>query len=208
MSRDEGLCDPVTSQSRGDGVWHVALDPSKICQATDITLVDGTAYHVQVVLPPAECGAAPQTFDPTRKTGQWADRTVPVETPHGFSSTRGPAFMAALPFRRILTSRWLVPVAAVGDTLPQRHALASGSDTETATSGVAFTTGRGGRLTLFVNDAILPVAYDPVTGFCMGWDCYYRNNTGAPALVVVATTDAWEGERAAPPTHDCVQQTR
>jgi uncharacterized protein (DUF2235 family) len=195
-SRSESFCEstPATPINGGDA-WEVALHPSKMCQKTAIQLEADTSYRIQIALPTA-CGENPAVFDPARRTGVWADRTIAVRSAAGFSSSVRAPFYAALPFRRRLTTRWFVPVAVIGEALPERHPLVDGvqdvrdrprqGDPTGGTADLQFVAGRGGELKLFVNDAILPVSYDPVTGLCSGWDCYYRNNAGGPARVRVS----------------------
>ena len=60
--------------------------------------------------------------DGVRRT-QWRDASVRVETPAGFSSGQSPLFLLALPFRRVLTAQWFVPIVRVGNHVAEYHAL-------------------------------------------------------------------------------------
>ena len=96
-------------------------------------------------------------------------RTHRVDTTAGFSSgDEGAALLFALPFRRVLTVRWFVPIARIGMHLAEYHPL----DQDTVT----ITPRRSGQLFLFVNDAIPPWPF---------WTHSYVNNTGGSAAVTI-----------------------
>ena len=77
----------------------------------------------------------------------------------------------AVPLRRQIAANWLVPVAEIGTTNPQRIPLRDG----------VFEAGQDGPLSLWVNDLIVP---------CPAWDCFYRNNAGGPATVRISKAEA------------------
>jgi uncharacterized protein (DUF2235 family) len=129
-----------------------------VCKATGVVLEQGQTYAVRVELP----------------AGGWSNgglfgRTPRVDTTAGFSSgDEGAAFLFALPFRRVLTVRWFVPIARIGMHLAEYHPL----DQE----AVTITPRRSGQLFLFVNDAIPPWPL---------WSHSYMNNTGGSATVTI-----------------------
>jgi hypothetical protein len=68
-----------------------------------IQLEADTSYRIQIALPTA-CGENPAVFDPARRTGVRADRTIAVTSAAGFSSSVRALLYAALPFRPPATS--------------------------------------------------------------------------------------------------------
>lgn len=178
-SRSGSLCAANTAAT-GTGPWEFAFDPRSICHATNVQMERGGRYLVQIALPPA-CGAWSGPSHQTGQPGQWHDGRFLVDSPAGFASSKSPVFIAAWPFRRVLNQHWFVPIAAIGTALPERHPLSdlTGSNT--------FIAGRRGPLTLFVNDAVIPLTFFAGTGsaVCAGWECLYRNNAGGPARVRV-----------------------
>lgn len=156
---------PAPSGVSSTGPWELAFVPERICHATGIPIEEDATYQIQIALPES-CPDSPNAGP--RHTGEWRDDTVAVRSPKGLRASQGLVFSAALPLRRVINQDWFVPIATVGATFPERHALVRPSTT--------FVAGRDGSLTLFVNDAVFP---------CLGWDCLYRNNTGGPARVRV-----------------------
>jgi uncharacterized protein (DUF2235 family) len=135
-----------------NGEWSVAgFTNAERCFATGIEVEAGRHYQIEFTLP----------------EGGWCDNTLRVQSTAGFSSG-GPVFVAALPFRRVLMSKWFVPMARIGDTLGEYHDLSPGV--------VSITPRMSGQLFLFVNDAIGVGPYE-------SW--FYRNNNGRPAAVKV-----------------------
>ncbi|MCL4849077.1 MAG: DUF2235 domain-containing protein [Acidobacteria bacterium] len=172
------VCQPSADSqalARGRG-RTIEFHPSHACAPTGIAIEAGATYRVEIALPP--CGA-----------GEWRDCTVPVVQPAGFA-TGAPeasgatwAFVAALPFRRVLGADWFAVMARVG-----REGL---TDHELAAPQTTFQASRSGELFLFVNDAVLP--WPPA------WDLLYRNNRGAAARVrVVKLAEPGEEPRACP----------
>jgi hypothetical protein len=156
-----------------------ALWPHLLCNATDMTVEKGQRYRVEIALPEACSADQVQASATTRRTGAWSDWTIPVESTKGFSSLDVPGGSAiqsvlltlAVPLRRSMTARWLVPVAEIGTTNPLRVPL----------TDETFVAGQDGRLSLWVNDVIFP---------CLAWDCFYRNNAGGPASVRITRAEA------------------
>jgi hypothetical protein len=68
----------------------------------------------------------------------------------------------------VLKADWFAPIARVGSTGAEHYALSDPVNIVTAQ--------RDGRLLLFVNDAIAP---------WVGWDRFYRNNSGDAACIRV-----------------------
>ena len=81
--------------------------------STGLQLQEGQPYRVEIELPDSDRARA----------GALGDRTTPVDTPAGFSSGRSPRFLMLLPFRRVLTARWFVPIVRVGNQLAEYHRI-------------------------------------------------------------------------------------
>ncbi len=133
--------------------WVVAAFPSaELCYSTGIPIERGRTYSVRVDLP----------------AGGWFDKNEPVTTAAGYASgNRALVFIPALPFRRVLTAQWFVPMARIGSKGAEYHTLS-----EVTTE---FTPRRSGQLFLFVNDAI---------GLWPYWRYFYENNRGAATVTV------------------------
>jgi hypothetical protein len=164
----------------------IAFPSNELCMSTGVELREGQRYRVEIELPDAAGG-----------NGPWMDKTIPVETPEGFSSGRHPLLLASLPFRRVLTARWFVPIVRVGHQLAEYHPIDQLEETldpvgvPTGTSGspsdrqsrarkvkgfVEFTPTFTGPMFLFVNDAVLPGS----------WRTFYDNNLGTATVTVRA----------------------
>jgi uncharacterized protein (DUF2235 family) len=167
-----------------DGTPTTVTLPSKeLCQQTGLVLNQGQRYRVEIELPP----------------GQWKDKTLEVKTPAGFSSGADPRFLLFLPFRRVLTTRWFVPMVRIGDDVAEYHPLnqlevvpdepradgPSRSDSRRINGNAAkrirgfaeFAPARTGQMFLFVNDAILPGPW---------LKTFYDNNQGTATVTVSA----------------------
>jgi uncharacterized protein (DUF2235 family) len=140
-----------------DGVpATVSLSSRELCQPTGLPLEAGRSYRVEIKLPP-----------------DWADtESLPVDTAAGFSSGRRPLlFVPFLPFRRVLTARWFVPMVRVGSHGAEYHTMEKGF--------VEFAPRRSGQLFLFVNDAI---------GIGPWLKTFYENNLGTATVTVRAVS--------------------
>ncbi len=145
--------DPIRSVQIAPDSWETWMPNNQLCAATGITLEQDHKYRATIELP---------------QENRWFDETVPVPGPAGFSSNVAPwIFYPALPIRRSLGQSWFVPIAKIGATGREYHALAASSSD--------FTARKTGRLFLFVNDGVAP--------FC--WTCLYSNNHGGLAHVIV-----------------------
>lgn len=153
--------------------------PDEINNETGVLLESDVRYAIQVAIPTTgqSCDAPGDQPGDRKWLGGWMDATIPVPSTEGVKGTT--AMNLFVPFRRIWGLDWFVPVAAVGRKVPERYYLTAGA--------MEFTTTRGGLLSLYVNDAAFPIAN--VGGLCLGWDCYYRNNSGGPARVRVTKLD-------------------
>ena len=136
------------------GVWHVHdFTIDSLCFATGVPIARGGRYRVTLDLSGTD----------------WRDGSYAVDSAAGFSSGRNPfVFVPALPFRRVLTAQWFVPMARIGDTTAEYHPINQAS--------VEFTSRQGGQLFLFVNDAVGPSPF---------WHTFYDNNTGGPPRIEV-----------------------
>ena len=146
------------------------------CASTGIALVANGRYRV--VFQPAAATAA----DATPRAGRpWSDGGVTVDysaagftsRSDGLSPLQRVLFTVFVPFRRVWTSDWFVPIARVGEQGLSQYALEE--DETTITPSLS------GELFLFVNDAILPVNVMPLA---FGWDAYYENNNGSADVTV------------------------
>jgi uncharacterized protein (DUF2235 family) len=161
----------------------VDLRSSELCQQTGLVLNQGQRYRVEIELP----------------AGQWKDSTIDVKTPLGFSSGADPRFVLALPFRRVLTARWFVPMVRIGNHVAEYHPLnevevipagpsddgspaghsaaANGRRAPRIRGFAEFAPARSGQLFLFVNDAILPGPW---------LKTLYNNNHGTATVTIAA----------------------
>lgn len=116
-----------------DGTWRTSFASNNMCSPTGIELHAGRTYEVRVELP----------------TDVWKDGSYHVNSLIGFGTLDhlNPAFVLGLPFRRLLTQRWFVPVARIGATGPVEYDPLRDDPT-------VFTPRLDGQLFLFVNDAI------------------------------------------------------
>ncbi len=152
------LCKPTALAADTNGSWTKQFSNKAMCSPTGIQLERGTRYTLKVVLP---------------QTG-WRDDQYVVTQPAGFSSTEGGTrYILGLPFRRVLTSKWFVPIARIGEHWAEYHALHAGT--------VEIMPRRTGQLFLFVNDAI---------GLPPWRASFYNNNDGALATVTVVRETA------------------
>ena len=154
-----------------------AVFPSLTCQATGHVARKGEVLRVEVALPGA-CASGAGPDEGPRLVGAWADHDIPVPGPHGFSSLapglsgwRRVVLAAAVPVRRLPTAPWLAPVVEIGTATLSRLPL----------TGDTITAERQGVVTMYVNDAVLPLP---------GLDAFYRNNHGGPARVRISTAQA------------------
>ncbi len=137
-----------------DGSARALVLPSnELCLATGLVLKPEEAYRVSVASVSAD----------------WADRQVKVESAAGFGSGRQPfVFLPSLPFRRILTAQWFVPLVRIGATSAEYHPLDE--------PAVEFSPRVEGQLFLFVNDAVGPAPW---------FKAFYANNQGTAVIEVL-----------------------
>jgi len=163
------VCRDAARAASPDGPWLVAFPNDSLCQATGIPLEAGGRYSIEMTLPARLPGDPPDGLHvPGRTTGGWMDGSYAVESPAGLTGDRALIYRLAWPLKRTLSVDWFVPIARVGSTGGQYHAI--------DTRGSEFTARESGQLFLYVNDAVVP---------CPRWDCLYRNNTGGTARVTV-----------------------
>jgi hypothetical protein len=115
----------------------------------------------------------------------WRDHETPVSSPGGFTtlssdlSLRQRAlFAASVPFRRVWSENWFVPIARVGDGGLEHYPLDLTSKVITAKTS--------NELFLFVNDSIAPLG---LTSPWVGWKSAYANNHGVVYLTVTKLAD-------------------
>lgn len=184
-------CNGAALRSPGDGPETFAMFPSLMCNATGLTAHKGVPLRVEMALPEA-CGSDAAPGDGTRRVGAWTDRTLPVPGVRGFSSLapgvpgwQKSLLATAVPVRRLVTASWLAPVVEVGTLTPSRLVVADAT----------VVPDRDGIVTMFVNDAILPMP---------GFDAFYRNNHGGAARVRITAATAAPRPPLAPYT--CEEQ--
>jgi Uncharacterized alpha/beta hydrolase domain (DUF2235) len=141
------------------------------CQPTGVQLEARAKYRIALTLP-----------DKT----EWSDASVQVGSPAGFTIgspglTWGQRalFGLSFPFRRLWSAHWFVPIARIGARGADQYPLESAATELTARTS--------GELLLFVNDAILPIGFKPLS---LGWSSYYKNNEGQATVVVTKLEDA------------------
>lgn len=170
-----------------DGASTFAMFPSLTCNATGLFVRKGQTLRVEIALP-AACAAA--DAGSPRLTGPWVDRTTSVPGVTGFSSLapglgawQRVVFATAVPVRRLVATPWLAPVVEIGTATPSRLPVLD----------ERVVADRDGDLSMFVNDAILPLPR---------FDAFYRNNHGGAARVRITPVGAPAATPLAPYTCD------
>jgi hypothetical protein len=163
--RSQGPATPLSAAPRA-----VALPSRDVCAATGIHLERGARYRL------AFASGLP---------ADWTDGGVAVGSPAGVkASTAGlnpfqrVVYAAGLPFKRLWSTDFFVPVARIGKRGLDNYSLEQEVNEVTAQTT--------GELFLFVNDAIAPVSLVP---FCLGWGAYYANNEGTAEVTVTKVAD-------------------
>lgn len=175
LSSSGSVCIDAKARDWDGSPVDVSLPSRELCQSTGLVLREGERYRVEVMLP---------------NDRSWKDKTIDVETPKGFSSGKSPVFVAALPFRRVLTAPWFVPMVRVGNQLAEYHQIDQTEDVAPSRpesrdeagarrrrAFVEFTPAFTGQLFLFVNDAVLPGPW---------LKTLYGNNGGTATVRVTA----------------------
>jgi hypothetical protein len=132
---------------------------SRLCASTGILMEQGADYELAAVV-------------------NAHDGSVAVTSPAGFTArsdsltgVQRAVFVAAGPFRRVVSRDWYVPIARIGSTGFDHYPLPQHLNT--------FTARTSGELFVFVNDAILP--FGPGG---LGWSSYYANNLGTVTITI------------------------
>jgi len=151
----------------------VGFETNAFCAATGLLIERGARYELTA------------TF-----SGAF-DSTVPVTRADGFGvfdpKPRWPQyviFAVASPFKRLWGADWFGIVARVGDVGVEQIPLSAGTTT--------FTARNTGELVLFVNDAIVPIAWsasseskcETDTILPVGWSALYTNNCGTATVTI------------------------
>lgn len=185
--------------------------PDEINRETTIRLEPDVRYAIQIAIPldpitvtrtapgvgqAEQCPGSEVRDGEEKRLGSWKDASHHIPSTAGFGGTW--QMNLFLPYRRIWSLKWFVPVAAIGRRVPERHYLTS--------ERTEFTSTRNDLLFLYVNDAAFPIGQSGE--LCPGWDCYYKNNSGGPARVLVTRLDG--NASSAPLTklepYTCAQQ--
>jgi len=153
------------------------------CTYTEVLLENGGRYRASFEILGKKNG------DTYAHPGTWYDGGQAVASAEGFSSGDNIFVAPFLPFRRILTMRWFVPVLRIGEYTAEYHAL--------TVKPLEFTPRTTGPLFVFVNDAIGPMPW---------WTYFYDNNdesigqvtiTRLPDEAVEGSGRAAQGQNAA-----------
>lgn len=190
------ICSPDTASRELHKVaatMHREFDNRNPCTFTDVELEKGVTYRASFKIGKKENGS-----DTFVETGVWKDKNEEVTSAEGFST--GDNFFVApfLPFRRVLTARWFVPIIRVGEYLPNVTLNRQNPNSQTAfgveyhllnkKEPVEFTPEISGRMVLFVNDAIAPLPW---------WNYFYENNDGSFGQVGISKVEAKTGDAPA-----------
>ena len=144
------------------------------CSYTDVELESGVAYRATFRIGKIE---NTQFIE----TGTWKDKNTVVTSPEGFST--GDNFFVApfLPFRRVLTARWFVPIIRIGEYYSsQQTSYGVEYHLLNTVEPVEFTPDISGPMVLFVNDAIGPLSQ---------WEYFYKNNDGGIGQVEITRVE-------------------
>jgi hypothetical protein len=165
---------PAVGLTVGESSAPLRLASSEFCSPTGVQLETGKRYQLR--------------FMPRKDSSEpWQDGDVTVEySAKGFTSrTSGLTalqkgiFAAFVPFRRLWSADWFVPIARIGEGGLDQYRL----DRQTMNIDAKTT----GELFLFVNDAIWPVNLRPLA---WGWNrAFYTNNHGTADVVVTRLPD-------------------
>jgi uncharacterized protein (DUF2235 family) len=146
------------------------FDNTNPCSFTGVELESGVPYRATMKIGRKD---SQQQFI---ETGVWKDKGQSVDSPEGFST--GDNFFVApfLPFRRVLTARWFVPIIRIGDYGNLRESHGVEYHLLNTKEPVDFTPRISGPMVLFVNDAIGPLPW---------WRFFYDNNDGGIGQVTI-----------------------
>jgi hypothetical protein len=114
------------------------------------------------------------------ETGRWFDKETEVTGPEGFSTGDNLFVAPFLPFRRVLTARWFVPIIRIGDYSRVFESNGVEYYLVNTKEPVEFTPQISGPMVLFVNDAIAPLPW---------WDYFYTNNDGGIGQVEITRVE-------------------
>jgi hypothetical protein len=143
----------------------LTFDTSSFCHGTGVRIERGARYELTARF----TGAKDDTIDVAGAGGfgsgspglRWSQRAI---------------FALFSPFKRVWSAGWFAVVARVGRTGVEE--IPFDGDT------VTFTARNDGELFLFVNDAILPVAWLREGGARFGWSALYANNRGSGQVTI------------------------
>lgn len=144
-------CVPLSKESGTDSTkWaDIKVPGEAVCHPANVWLERGHTYEVSIALSP-----------------DWDDKGHRGGLT-GIPSSESPAYVAFLPFRRVLRESWFVPIARIGSRSPEYHSL--------TTEKTSITPRRDGHLYIFVNDAV---------GLVPWYDYFYKNNHGTATISV------------------------
>lgn len=159
-----GICkiDSKATQTMTMAGVNVQFKPKQFCYDTGVELTAGQKYQV------------------TFKVTKWSDKTIAADV-HGWVDEAPFFAYLATPLLRHYSVDWYQPVARVGNTFFKRHIDTQerkvANVAETSKSYI-FEASYGGRLFLYMNDAVLsflPFSYDH----------FYKNNNGTASLKII-----------------------
>jgi len=169
VSSRGGLCVPSANVSVLDARSPFSFKPAEICHATGLKLERSKRYRIDLSLP---------------RDG-WSDESIRVEDAAGISAASSGLslaqrllFLGAVPARRIFRANVLTPIARIDSKGADHYVL--------STPCTILTARKDGELFLFVNDVVLPARQVPERPWIrLGWESYYANNYGEPAVGTV-----------------------
>jgi hypothetical protein len=167
--------DPATSTTlqKVQGTIHREFENRNPCAFTDVELERGVPYRATFRIGTMKDGAFAET-------GRWFDKETEVTGPEGFSTGDNLFVAPFLPFRRVLTARWFVPIIRIGDYSRVFESNGVEYYLVNTKEPVEFTPQISGPMVLFVNDAIAPLPW---------WDYFYTNNDGGIGQVEITRVE-------------------
>jgi uncharacterized protein (DUF2235 family) len=154
----------ATSTAAGPVKKEISFDTKDICKATQLTVAKGEEYRVTITATP-----------------DWSDDGRIATDPKGYNWKKGMFWTSVgkvlhAPFRRVVFSRWLVPVLRVGNKGDDEVVLdlkqVPAKPEKAGTYEAKFTPRSAGEVFVFVNDAMYL------------WGNGYDNNVGSATITI------------------------
>lgn len=143
------------------GVTSTEFPSNDLCWYTGTEAVAGKRYKIVMSVERGD-------------KGPWADASIRPFPVGGFTKWY---LIPFIPFRRSISEDWFKPIARIGESGSDEYPLnPKDKESDDDTLVAEITARRGGKLYLFVNDAVLPVPN--------AWQFFYKNNRGTANVVV------------------------